>query len=577
MIKIVTVDEMRAIETAADKAGVSYAQMMDTAGRAVADRAKQILAEYPEPRVAVLIGPGNNGGDGLVAGRLIAEETRATVTFFLVELRGDDDENFAKVKAANLLIADSASDTSHGYRVLRTMIANADLIIDALLGTGTKLPIKGEVQKVLQQVHQALADRKADHVPPAFTSPVRPAASTHHAPVVMAVDMPTGLNADTGELDKSALYADETITFEAAKPGHVTFVGADAVGTLYVAPLGLPDKLKPRDNIQRTLVEASTVSALLPQRPANANKGTFGKALIVAGSLNYIGAPALAAQAAYRVGAGLVTVAAPQPVIPILAAQLVEATWILLPHDMGVINAYANKFIREEMPSYSAMLIGPGLGTEDVTKEFLETLLVQNASTAKTGRRMGFAHASAGIEEAEPEEHPLPPLVIDADALNLLATLDEWWTRLPARTILTPHPGEMARLLKIEDKGDQRAVDEVQSRRLELAADSAAKWNCVVVLKGAHTVIADPDGRLAVIPFANAALARAGTGDVLAGAIVGYLAQGLDPFDAAITAAYIHGYAGDVAEKFVGAKASVLASDVVMSLADAISTIEASE
>ena len=576
MIKIVTVDEMRAIETAADKAGVSYAQMMDTAGRAVADRTKQILAEYPEPRVAVLIGPGNNGGDGLVAGRLIAEETRATVTFFLVETRDGKDENFSKVKMANLLVADADTDSAQGYRVLRTMIANADLIIDALLGTGTKLPIKGEVQKVLQQVHQALADRKADHVSPGFTSPVRPAASTHRAPVIVAVDMPTGLNADTGELDKSALYANETVTFEAAKPGHVTFVGADAVGVLHVAPLGLPAKLKPRDAVQRTLVEASTVQALLPERPANANKGTFGKALIVAGSLNYIGAPVLAAQAAYRVGAGLVTVAAPQPVIPMLAAQLVEATWILLPHDMGVINAYANKFIREEMGSYSAMLIGPGLGTEDATKEFLETLLVQDAKAVKAGRRMGFSHVSAGIEEAEPEEHQLPPLVVDADALNLLATLDEWWTRLPARTVLTPHPGEMARLAKIED-GDERAVDVVQSQRLELAANSAVKWNCVVVLKGAHTVIADPDGRLAVIPFANAALARAGTGDVLAGAIVGYLAQGLDPFDAAIAAAYVHGYAGDVAEKFVGSKASVLASDVVMSLADAISTVENSE
>src|SRR5258708_36236366 len=194
MIKIVTVEEMRAIETAADKAGVSYAQMMHTAGRVAEDRAKQILAEYAEPRVAVLLGPGNNGGDGLVAGRLIAEETRATVTFFLVEARDTKDENFNKVKAANLLVADADTDSAQGYRVLRTMIANADLIIDALLGTGTKLPIKGEVQKVLQQVHQALSDRKADHVPPGFTSPVRPAASTHRAPIIMAATHPHRAN-----------------------------------------------------------------------------------------------------------------------------------------------------------------------------------------------------------------------------------------------------------------------------------------------------------------------------------------------------------------------------------------------
>ena len=170
----------------------------------------------------------------------------------------------------------------------------------------------------------------------------------------------------------------------------------------------------------------------------------------------------------------------------------------------------------------------------------------------------------------------MPPLVVDADGLNLLATMDEWWTRLPARTVLTPHPGEMARLTKIEDSGDQRAVDKIQSRRLDIAAESAAQWNCIVVLKGAHTVVADPDGRVAVMPFANAALARAGTGDVLAGAIVGYLAQKLDPFDAAIAAAYIHGYAGELAAQYVGTKASVLASDVIDALPDSISMVESS-
>jgi NAD(P)H-hydrate epimerase len=575
MIKIATVDEMRAIEAAADKAGVSYAQMMDNAGRSVANRAKQILEEFPEPRVAVLVGPGNNGGDGLVAGRLIAEETRATVTFFLSQLRDENDANFAKVRAANLLVADAPTDSEQGYRVLRTMIANADLIIDALLGTGTKLPIKGDMLKILQQVHQALADREAEHPKPGFSTPVNPTADTHRKPIVIAVDVPTGLNADTGELDKHALYADETVTFEAIKPGHVTFSGADAVGTLHVAPLDLPEKLKPRDSIKRTLVDAPTVCRLLPERPANANKGTFGKALIVAGSLNFIGAPTLSARAAYRVGTGLVTVAAPQPIITTLATHLLEATWILLPNDMGVISTYAANVIRDEMASYSAMLIGPGMGHEDATKTFLETLLIRNVANVKPGRHIGFISMPES-NKADKDENPMPPLVVDADGLNLLATMDEWWTRLPARTILTPHPGEMARLMKIDDSGDQRAIDKIQSRRLDVAAESAAKWNCIVVLKGAHTVVADPDGRVAVMPFANAALARAGTGDVLAGAIVGYLAQKLDPFDAAISAAYIHGYAGELAAQYVGTKASVLASDVIDALADSISTVESS-
>src|SRR5947207_5557978 len=175
IIKIATIEEMRAIEAAADKAGISYAQMMDNAGRAVANRVKQILEEFPEPRVAVLVGPGNNCGDGLVAGRLIAEETKATVTFFLVQPREDNDENFAKVRAANLLVVDAPTDSEQGYRVLRTMIANADVIVDALLGTGSRLPIKGDLEKILRQVHKALADRAADRPHPGYTTPERPA------------------------------------------------------------------------------------------------------------------------------------------------------------------------------------------------------------------------------------------------------------------------------------------------------------------------------------------------------------------------------------------------------------------
>jgi NAD(P)H-hydrate epimerase len=578
MIKIATVEEMRAIEAAADKAGVSYAQMMDNAGRAVANRVKQIVAEFPEPRVAVLVGPGNNGGDGLVAGRLIAEETKATVTFFLVQPRDESDENFAKVRAANLLVVDAPTDSEQGYRVLRTMIANADVIIDALLGTGSKLPLRGEIEKVMRQVHKALSDREEDRPRPNFVTPERPSIDTARRPIIVAVDLPTGLNADTGELDKNALYADETITFEAAKPGHVTFSGRDAVGVLHVAPLSLPEKFPPRDNIKRTLVDARSVRRLLPERPASANKGTFGKALIVAGSLNYIGAPALAAQAAYRVGAGLVTVAAPQPVIPAIANHIVEATWLLLPHDMGVINEAAVTLLRKEMPRYTSMLVGPGLTQEDATREFMQALLVREKKSARSQRRLGFVPSGEAVSTVdEKDNEKLPPLVVDADGLNLLSTMDEWWTRLPARTILTPHPGEMSRLAKIEGDDKRSATEIVQSDRLGLAASSAAKWNCIVVLKGAHTVVADPDGRVSVIPFANAALARAGTGDVLAGAIVGYLAQGLDPFDAAVTAAYVHGYAGELAANYVGTKASVVAGDVVSTLADAISAVEVAD
>jgi NAD(P)H-hydrate repair Nnr-like enzyme with NAD(P)H-hydrate dehydratase domain len=288
----------------------------------------------------------------------------------------------------------------------------------------------------------------------------------------------------------------------------------------------------------------------------------------------------LAAQAAYRVGAGLVTVAAPQTIIPMLASHITEATWILLPHDMGVINEAAVAVLRKELGGYSAMLLGPGIGQEDATQEFIEAFLVREKKGSRSQRRMGFAVAAAeAVVESDDEKDSdqLPPMVIDADALNLLAKMDEWWTRLPTRSIVTPHPGEMARLAKIEDETKRKATEIVQSNRLGLAAESAAKWNCVVVLKGAHTVIADPDGRVAVTPFANAALARAGTGDVLAGAVAGYLAQGLDPFDAAVTATYVHGYAGELAASYMGTKASVVAGDIVATLADSISAVETAE
>ncbi len=580
MSKILTVEQMRATEAAADTAGLSYETMMAHAGRIVADRVKQLLEDYTDPRVTVLVGKGNNGGDGLVAARLIAAETEAVVSIFLTEPRDESDPLLAEVRKSELLIADAATDGAGGYRVLRTMIANADIVIDAILGTGAKLPIKGELKKILAQIDRALKDRKADHPHLHLTTPIRPTVSGARDPIIVAIDLPTGLDADTGELDPSALYAAETITLEAAKPGLLTFPGAAAVGTLHIGALGIPEKTEPAASVKHTLVDASVVRALLPERPANANKGTFGKALIAAGSINYTGAAALAALSAYRVGAGLVTVAAPQPIIPMLAAHLVEATWLLLPHDMGVLSKGAARVLREEMAGYTAMLIGPGLGQEEPTAEFIEALFQSETVKVKT-RSFGFSAAPVATAEMPngkdkgKGEGALPPLVIDADGLNLLAKIESWWTRLPARTVLTPHPGEFARLAHIEDKDDEKATDVVAKNRIGLAAEKAAAWNMIVVLKGAYTVIADPDGRVAVLPFANPGLARAGTGDVLAGMIVGLLAGGLDPFDAAVLGGYLHGYAGELATSYVGHPASVLAGDVAAHISDALATVSA--
>jgi NAD(P)H-hydrate epimerase len=240
------------------------------------------------------------------------------------------------------------------------------------------------------------------------------------------------------------------------------------------------------------------------------------------------------------VGTGLVTLAPPENIHPILAARLTEATYLPLPHTNGLLAAQAAATLGQNLERADALLVGPGLGLADSTVGFLTDLLAQGDS--------------------------LPPLVLDADALNILAQQDNWWSLVPPDSILTPHPGEMARLT-----GSTTA--EVQASRLDLAAEMAAKWQQIVLLKGAHTVIAAPDGRTMVLPFANPALAKAGSGDVLAGAIVGLHAQGLTPFEAAVAGAYLHGLCGELAREQIGATA-VVAGDLVGYLPAAIAQVQ---
>lgn len=568
MPKIVTVEQMRAIEKASDAKGHSYADMMAMAGRAVAERVKQRIINVQEPRIAIIVGPGNNGGDGLVAGRIVAEEIEgASVGAFLLAPRGDDDEVFVKARDAGLFIADAENDSGQGYRVLKNLVANADVVIDALFGTSLRLPIKGDAAKMLQAVHAALNQRRTDRPAPHSVAPADPPDLLRDStPIVIAVDCPSGLDCDTGELDKNTIPADETVTFAAAKPGLFQFPGAEAVGLLHVGDIGLPDKLPELDDIPLTLIDAADTGARLPDRKRDSHKGTFGKTMIVAGSLNYTGAAYLAAAAAYRVGAGLVTVGAPQIIMPTLAGMLPEATWILLPHDMGVINEAAVKVLRKELASYSALLVGPGLGREDVTAEFMREML-NPKEEIRHSRAIGFIPANNDEDETDSSSAGLPPLVIDADGLNLLSEMDDWPKLLPPDTILTPHPGEFARLAGLE-------TADVQADRLALAQEKAAAWDCVVVLKGAFTVVAAPDGRTALLPFATAALASAGTGDVLSGAITGLRAQGLAPFDAAVAGAWLHGMAGVRAAEFLNTTASVVAGDVLELLSDAYSLAE---
>ncbi|CUS03061.2 Bifunctional NAD(P)H-hydrate repair enzyme Nnr [Includes: ADP-dependent (S)-NAD(P)H-hydrate dehydratase; NAD(P)H-hydrate epimerase] [Candidatus Promineifilum breve] len=541
-IKIFTVAEMMAAEKAADAAGHSYAQMMATAGRRVAEA---ILERYDVAgrQALILVGPGNNGGDGLVAGRHLAE-AGAAVAFYLLKPRDPTtDENLALVEEMQLEVL--PADYDQRFRVLRHRLRAADFVVDALFGTGVSRPISGPAAAVLEQVAAGLAERRVQAASrPTLTAvaapPVRDeAAPTRHdaAPVVVAVDCPSGLNCDSGALDPLAIPADHTVTFAGPKRGHFIFPGAAACGELIVADIAIDPALPAVKAVPLALATAELARDMLPARPADGHKGTFGTALIAAGSIRYWGAPALAARGAFRAGAGLVTLAVPQRLRPALAGQFPEATYPLVT-DTDTLGVATANLLLGSLKSYDALLVGPGLGE---AASFLGALL-------------------DGLREPA-EGQKSPPLVIDADGLNLLAALPDWPGRLPPNSILTPHPGEMARLIG-RNRDEERDGDRVESARRR-----AAEWGHVVVLKGAYTVIAAPpdsvsgDGRATLLPFANPILAVAGSGDVLAGIITGLLAQGMAPYEAAVLGGYLHGAAGQLAGDFWG-RAGLLAGEL---------------
>ncbi|MEP6989258.1 MAG: NAD(P)H-hydrate epimerase, partial [Chloroflexota bacterium] len=461
-IKVVSVDRIRQIEAAADAAGLSYNTLMQNAGHAVASRVIERLGDKTDARVSVLVGAGNNGGDGLVAGRIIAEETHALVRFYLAKPRETDDTNFKAVKDANLSIALAADD--HDGRVLRNMVASSDVVIDAIFGIGLKLPLRSDAAKLLRTINQALNDHQLPEQPQGVViNPSKPAQAAYPKPYVIAVDCPSGIDCDTGALDPNTIPANETITFIAIKKGLLEFPAAGIVGDLSVASIGLSDELPELKTENYTLADAALASRLLPPRPVNANKGTFGKVMALAGSADYIGAAGLTSMSAYRSGVGLVTVAAPHSVVSNLSGHLLEPTWISLPEANGSFSPNAIKDFMAQVDTYTALLVGPGWGRHKATTDFLLKLLKQEK---------------------------LPPLVIDADALNILSEEDEWWTLLPPETVITPHPGEMARLAK-------SSTADVQANRWKIAAEKAAEWKVNLVLKGAHTLIASPGYHLA--------------------------------------------------------------------------------
>jgi hydroxyethylthiazole kinase-like uncharacterized protein yjeF len=543
-MRLVTSSEMRQIEAAADAAGLSYVRMMQNAGRSVAGSVAELLESAGDGgstgaalgTVVVLVGPGNNGGDGLVAAADLAE-AGFDVRVLLWQRRTEGDPLVAAV-AALPTVPMVRAESPDGVAQLETWLAEADVVADALLGTGASRPIEGLLAEILDAVASA--------------------AAAPDGPVIVAVDLPTGLHADDGSVDPHTVPADVTVTFGFPKVGQLRFPGASTVGELTIDGIGIPEALgtgrDPRSWAPPHLAmsTAAEVAACLPARPLDAHKGSFGRVLVIAGSIHYTGAAYLAAAAAYRSGTGLVTLALPASLQPIIASLLPEATFLPLAEDRGVLARAAADEVRAVWAGYDAVLLGPGLTTRPSVAAFVAELLGQ--SDLRWHPAMG--------------EIPWPRrLVVDADGLNLVAGLGGGPAGLPPGSVLTPHPGEMARLTG-------RSSAEINADREGVAREAAATWGQIVVLKGAFTVIAAPDGRMVINPFASPALATAGTGDILAGLIAGLLAQGMDAFEAAVAAAHVHGLAGRLAEEAIGRR-GVLAGDVLGRVAEAFRGVEA--
>ncbi len=506
---IVTVSEMRELEARAEREyGLTSPLLMQHAGKSAADIFQaHLLPQHALPGcdILFLIGPGNNGGDGLVVAQHL-EQAGASVTLYRWK------ERRLTVRSKEIGEHDVAS-------ALNMALQRADYLIDALLGTGHSRPLTADMRVLLGLVNDERARRATLRI--------------------FSIDLPTGLNADTGEVDPGTLRADHTITLACPKQGFFFFPARDYIGTLSVGSIGLPAALE--SSLQTEMLTDELVRRCLPPRPLESNKGTFGKVMLFCGSRPYPGSAFLAGSAAGRVGAGLVTLAVTEQMHPIYASSYHEATFALLPPERAESFERSTSLI-EHLAGYRSLLIGPGLGQAANTREVILQVLEYLRSQTEAAR---------------------PRLVIDADGLNNLSALERWWTLLPPNTVITPHPGEMGRLC------GGTTVSGGSIDRLELARTKAREWQVTLILKGACTIIAEPDGRTRINWLANPALAAAGTGDVLAGMVVGFLAQGLSSFDAASAGVYLHTLAAGIVSEQLGS-AGMLASDLLPNIPRAL-------
>lgn len=507
-MRVVTAAEMKALDTAAiEEYGIPGLILMENAGRQVVEVIRQVLGELREKVVTIFIGKGNNGGDGLVVARHLlnlGSEVKVLALANVDEITGDAAVNLQIWRKMGQKIY--SLHHGDGINLVKLVLMNTDLIVDAVYGTG----FKGEVGD------------KAGRIIEALNSSGKP---------IVAVDIPSGLDADTGRAGGPCIQATHTVTFGLPKIGLILETGAGYTGRLHVVDISIPAGLVEKNAPPRYLLTAELVKEWLPARPTGAHKGVLGRVLVVAGSRGMTGAACLAGEGALRAGAGLVTVAVPETLHNVMEVKLTEAMTTPLPDTgNGTLSRDAGQSILSLLEKADVLALGPGLSTDDQVVDLVRELL----PALKV------------------------PCVLDADALNALAGATEVLKKVRIPVVITPHPGEMARLLGT-------TASEVQERRLAAAGGAADAWQVTVLLKGARTVVAAPDGTVYINPTGNPGMASGGSGDVLTGTVAALLAQGLEPARAAAAGAYLHGLAGDLAAGEKGQR-GLVAGDILDTL-----------
>lgn len=484
-----------------------------------AGRRPQSNVNHQPSTVVVLCGGGNNGGDGFVIARLLHNQGRAVKVFLAAKpgnLKGEAKINYLAAKKFGVPIFPISTFLSgHPSR-----ITHHCLTVDALLGTGLSKEVRAPISDVIKKVNR-------------LSCPV------------ISVDIPSGISSDTGQVMGIAVRAECTVTFGLPKRGHVLYPGADHAGRLFIEDIGFPRELLTSRKMQVNLLEDDDIPSLLPDRPRYSHKGTYGHVLLVAGSKGKTGAALMAARACLRSGAGLVTLAVPESLVNIFQSRVMEAMILPLP-DRGngtFASGASEKIIKFLKKRGNVLAIGPGISVDEEISELVRTLIV-----------------SAKV-----------PMVIDADGINAIAGKTSVLKKAQAPVILTPHSGEMARLMS-----SQRLTvnnRQIESDRTGTALTYAKRAGVFLVLKGVPTVTATPGGEVYVNSSGNPGMATAGTGDVLTGMISAFLAQGLLPEKASLLGVYMHGFTGDVVAERKGTF-SLIASDIIKAIPSIFTSIQ---